>query len=438
MSQRVSPSPQNHRVQRTVLDNGLTILVVENPAADIIAARIFTRAGGLWEQPHQAGLSHLVSAVLTKGTEQLSSLEIAERVESVGAGLSADAATDYFLLSLKTVSADFPEILGLAGQLLRSPTFPEAEVELERRLTLQSIRSQQEQPFAIAMEQLRQAMYQDHPYALSALGTEETVAQLTRADLQQYHQTYFRPDNTIISLVGRITQDEAIALVQQTLGDWTAPNTALPTLDLPLVPAQAQRLATVQETQQSIVMLGYLAPSVQRVGSSELDSDYAALKLLSTYLGNGLSSRLFVELREKRGLAYEVSAFYPTRRDQSQFVTYMGTAPENTAIALQGLQHEVERLCTTRLTPEELQAAKNKILGQYALGKQTNSQIAQVLGWYETLGLGVEFDAQFQEDIAAVTAEAVQEVAQRHFSTPYVSLVGPAAYVREIAEPAVR
>lgn len=438
MSQRVSPSLQSHRVQRTVLENGLTVLVVENPAADIIAARIFTRAGGLWEQPHQAGLSHLVSAVLTKGTEQLSSLEIAERVESVGAGLSADAATDYFLLSLKTVSADFPEILGLAGQLLRSPTFPEAEVELERRLTLQSIRSQQEQPFAIAMEQLRQAMYQDHPYALSALGTEETVAQLTRADLQHYHQTYFRPDNTIISMVGRITQDEAIALVRQTLGDWEAPNTALPTLKLPVVTPQAQRLATIQETQQSIVMLGYLAPSVQQVGSSELNNDYAALKLLSTYLGNGLSSRLFVELREKRGLAYEVSAFYPTRRDQSQFVTYMGTAPENTAIALQGLQHEVERLCNTCLSPEELQAAKNKILGQYALGKQTNSQIAQVLGWYETLGLGVEFDVQFQADIAAVTAEVAQEVANRHFSTPYVSLVGPAAYVREIAEPAVR
>ena len=145
----------NQTIHRTVLDNGIVVLVAENPAADIIAARIFVRAGSCWEPQEQAGLAHLVSAVLTKGTPELSSLEIAERVESVGASLSADAAADYFLLSLKTVTSDFAEILRLAGQLLRSPTFPEVEVELERRLAMQAIRSQQEQPFTIAFEQLR-------------------------------------------------------------------------------------------------------------------------------------------------------------------------------------------------------------------------------------------------------------------------------------------
>ncbi|MGA7933046.1 MAG: insulinase family protein, partial [Kovacikia sp.] len=160
--------------------------------------------------------------------------------------------------------------------------------------------------------------------------------------------------------------------------------------------------------------------------------DYAALKLLNNYLGNGLSSRLFVELREKRGLAYEVSAFYPTRLDPAQFVVYMGTAPENTAIALKGLQVEVDRLRTNALIPEELQSAKNKILGQYALGKQTNSQIAQIFGWYETLGLGIEFDVRFQEQIAAVTLEAAQESALKYLTEPYVSLVGPETALKEI------
>jgi zinc protease len=155
-------------------------------------------------------------------------------------------------------------------------------------------------------------------------------------------------------------------------------------------------------------------------------SDYAALKLLTTYLGNGLSSRLFVELREKRGLAYEVSAFYPTRLDTSHFVAYIGTAPENTAIALDGLKQEVDRLCETVLTDEELQSAKNKLLGQYALGKQTNAQIAQTYGWYETLGLGVAFDDLFQQQVAEVTAEEAQTAAQRFLMQPYVSLVGSA------------
>jgi zinc protease len=417
-------------IHRTVLNNGIVVLVVENPSADIIAARIFVRAGSRWESAQQSGLSHLVASVITKGSAQFSSLEIAEQVETVGASLGTDSTSDYFLLSLKTVSSDFAEMLALAGELLRSPTFPLEEVELERRLTLQAIRSQQEQPFTIAMDQLRQAMYGQHPYARSGLGTQETVAQLTQQDLQQYHRAYFRPDNLVISIAGRVDPEAAIALVESVLGDWQAPSVSLPTLSPPPIVAAPTQVITPQETQQSIVMLGYLAPAVSLDATTA--SDYAALKVLNTYLGNGLSSRLFVELREKRGLAYDVSAFYPTRLDTSQFVVYMGTAPENTAIAQAGLRTEVDRLRTTPLTEAELQSAKNKMLGQHALGKQTNSQLAQIFGWYETLGLGIEFDTRFQQEVAAVTTKAAQSAADRCFIEPYLSLLGPAAVVNAI------
>ncbi|GAB4203884.1 MAG: pitrilysin family protein [Coleofasciculaceae cyanobacterium] len=430
MPQTVTFLPQQPFVHRTVLDNGIVVLAIENSAADIIATRIFIRAGSQWEPRDKAGLSHLLSTTITKGTEQLSAIDIAERIESMGANLSADAATDYFLLSLKTVSTDWPEILKLAGQILRSPSFPENEVELERYLTTQDIRSQKEQPFSIAFEQLRQAMYQDHPYALSVLGTEATVSQLNRADLELFHQTYFRPDNMVISVAGRVTPEEAVAQVERVLGDWQPPETPLPAPQLPLITSQPCQVITPQETQQSIVMLGYLASPLQ-------NPDYTTLKLLNTYLGNGLSSRLFVELREKRGLAYDVSAFYPTRQSASSFVVYMGTAPDNTEIAIAGLRKEVERLCSTVLGDDELQAAKNKLLGQYALGKQTNAQLAQVYGWYEALGLGIEFDTQFQQEVNDVTPELAQAVASRYFSQPYVSLVGPAEVITPLAIPMV-
>lgn len=420
IQQAITHSLQNRTIHRVVLDNGMVVLAVENPAADIVAARLYVRAGGRYEPASQAGLSHLLSAVLTKGTDRLSSQQIAERVESVGASLGADAAVDYCLMSLKTVSSDFAEMLELLAELVRSPAFPEEEVELEQKLTLQGIRSMQEQPFSVANTQLRQILYRDHPYAMSSLGTEETVGQLDRGALQTYHQTYFRPDNMVISIVGRIDPEEAIALVSRFFGDWQNPSSPLPTLTLPTPPLQPERVVTQQDTQQAIVMLGYLAASVR-------DADHITLKLLNTYLGNGLSSRLFVELREKRGLAYDVSAFYPTRLDTSHFVTYIGTAPENAATALEGLHYEVSRLHETLLTPEELQSAKNKLLGQYALGKQTNAQIAQIFGWYETLNLGIEFDQQFQEAVAAVTATDIQQAVQKHLTQPYVSLVGPAA-----------
>lgn len=410
-------------VQKVVLDNGITLISIENHAADLIAGRIFLKdAGSRWESREKAGLFHLLSTVLTKGTEKLSALDIAEQVESIGAGLGADTSTDYFVLSLKTVAADFEQMLHLAGEILRSPSFPEAEVEREKQITRQNIRSQLEQPFNVAFNQLREVMYRDHPYGLSILGTEETVSNLSRSDLQQYHQNYFRPDNLIISLSGRLTLEEGIKLVKQVFGDWQVSASPSQVLVIPELESQPCQKRLPQETQQSIVMLGYLAAAVK-------DENYPALKLLSTYLGNGLSSRLFVELREKRGLAYDVSAFYPTRLDRSQFVVYMGTAPNNTAIAVEGLRQETERLCHTALTSEELQAAKNKLLGQYALGKQTNAEMAQLFGWYETLGLGIEFDTQFQEEIAQITSETAQKVAQEHFTEPFISLVGPAAVI---------
>ena len=404
-------------VHRLRLDNGLIVIVGENPTADLIAGRIFLKnAGSLWEPREKAGLSNLLATVITKGTQNLSSGQIAEAVESIGAGLGADASSDYFMISVKTISKDFASMLELISEILRSPTFPEAEIALEKRLIAQAIRSQKEQPFNVAFNHLREMIYQDHPYGLSILGDEQTVSQLCREDLINYHKYHFRPDNLIVSLSGRINVDDAVDLVEKTLGDWPIPSHTLSRQNLPKLSSCPVEKIINQDTQQSIIMLGYLTVGVK-------SPDYPVLKLLSTYLGSGLSSRLFVELREKRGLAYDVSAIYPTRLEPSQFVLYMGTAPQNTTIAIEGLQKEAERLCYQELTPEELQGAKNKLLGQYALGKQTNGELAQLYGWYETLGLGVEFDHEFQAMISKVTAEIAQNVAKNYLLSPYLSVV---------------
>lgn len=402
-----------------MLDNGLTVLITENPIADIVAARFFLRAGSSWETPAQFGLANLLAAVLTKGTTAHSAQAIASQIESVGAGLSADATADYFLLSLKTVSADFARLLPLAAEILQSPSFPTDQIELERKLTLQAIRSQQERPMSLGMNQLRQAIYgKQHPSSQSGLGTEITVAQIQAADLHQFHQTHFRPDNVVISLAGKITAPAAIALVESAFGNWQAPHQSLPELHLPPINSQPHTRVLVQPTQQSLVLVGYLATSLR-------SPDHAALRVLNTYLGSGLSSRLFVELREKRGLAYEVSSIYPSRIHPAYFVVYMGTGAENTAIALESLQAEVQRLCEAPLSQAEIQVAQSKILGQHALSKQTNAQLASLYGGCEILGLGLDYDRQFQTDIASVSPEQAHQVAQRYLSAPYISLVGP-------------
>jgi zinc protease len=408
----------NHPIHRSQLANGIVVLTIASPAADIVSGRLFIPAGSRWESAEQAGLAHLLTAVLTKGTEQLSALEIADRVESAGAGLGADVTTDYLQMSVKTVKSDLVEIFKLAGQILRIPSFRDEQIELERKLTLQSIRSQTEQPFNNAYRQLRESLYAEHPYARSPLGTADTVGKITRQDLVNYHQTHIRPDRLIVCLAGRITPDEATELVTQVFGDWEIPTSAPPTLTTPIVNTQPQAQFEHQATQQAIVMLGYLAPAMH-------DPDCIPLKLINSYLGNGMSSRLFVELREKRGLAYDVSAFYPTKLDTSHFAVYMGTAVSNTRVAVSGLRAEVERLCMKPLSAIELQSAKDRLLGQYALGKQTNGQLAQTYGWYELMGLELDFDRQFSEAIQKLSADRLQEVAEKYLSEPYISIVSP-------------
>lgn len=416
--------------QKFELANGLVVLLTENPIADIVAARIFVGAGSTREPFNQAGLAYLMAATLTKGTHRFSSADIAEQVESVGASLGVERAPDYFLLSLKTVSEDFLDILTLAAELLRYPSFPEPEVELEKKLALQSIRSQQEQPFTLALKGLRQSLFPPgHPYTQTGPGDPDQIAQLQPADLHQYHQTYFRPDNMVVSLSGNLKAAEGVEHCQQVFGDWPAPEQKLPPPEVlqhaakAALATESNLSVTPQPTQQSIVMLGHLAPSVQ-------EPNYAALKLLYTYLCNGLSSRLFVELREKQGLAYEVSGFYPTRLGPSHFVVYLGTAAENTAIALSKLQAEIDRLRQQPLTTEELETAKSKLLGQYMLGKQSNAQLAHLMGWYEALGLGIHYDQTFPTQITHLDAEAVYEAACQHLQKSHVSLVGSEAAVQ--------
>jgi len=416
MSQRIS--------DRLVLSNGIVVLVTENPTVDIIAARCFFAGGERVQTASKSGLTHLAASLMTRGTERYSSLEIAEQVESIGASLGTECSSDYFLLSLKTISSDFHDMLMLGSEILRSPSYPDSEIDLERRLTIQAIRSQQERPFTIAYDCLQHLMYGDHPYGFSSLGTEATVSQLTRNDLVDFHQTYLRPDQMVVSIAGKISSEQALSLVGEAFGDWKSPNQP-PVISTPTPQFQPLLVTHEQDTQQAIVMIGYPAPSVS-------SPDYAALKMISTYLGNGLSSRLFVELREKRGLAYEVSAFYPTRLEASQFVAYMGTASQNTGTALEGLRHECERLATVTITEDELAICKSKLLGQYALGKQTNGQIAQVYGWYEVMGLGLEFDTRFVESIESVTQADVLKAAQQYFTTPAISVVGSEAALQQL------
>lgn len=400
------------------LANGVRLRVTPNPGANIIAARLFVGVGTWKEAPSQQGISNLLAAVLTKGTPSRSALAIGELVEGLGAGFGTDATPDYFVVSLKAVGHDFVPLLTLAADVLRNPTFPPEEIELERRMVLQMIQAQGEQPFLVAIEQLRRALYPSHVYGVGSLGKAETVATLEQSDLQAFHRAHFYPKNLVISVAGAVDAPRVQEWVEQCFGDWQGeapPETPPPVLP----PPQDDRwLCCPHSSQQTLILLGYPVPGISH-------SAYVALKLLSTYLGGGMSSRLFVQLREQQGLAYDVSAFYPTRRWGSSLVAYVGTAPEKGAIALEQLHQELQCLSQNPLDEPTVQALRHKVLGQYLLGQQTNDQLAHLAGWYEILGLGRDFDAQFQAQVKGIQSLDLWSVARTYLQHPWVSLVGP-------------
>lgn len=406
--------------QRFHLSNGITLLIAQNPAINIAAVRLFFRGGARLDPEHLAGRANLMATVLTKGTQRRDSHEIGVAVESLGAAIGVDCTADYLEMGLKCVSADLPESLSLMAEILREPSFPDSEVNRERELMLQTIRAQHERPFSLAFDQLRRTLYGNHPYAFPTMGRERTIIALTQSDLIAYHSLCCRPDRLVISAVTPYPPEQIQAQIDMILGNWSLPNSSSLTADPVLPPlSSARQLTLEQPTQQSLIMIGAR-------GAAATAEDYPCLKVLATYLGNGLSSRLFVELREKRGLAYEVSAFFATRQDPAPFAAYMGTAAENTQIALEGLRGELDRLLEAPLSAEEVALAKRKILGQYALGKQTNAQIAQLLGWYEVLGLGMEFDQIYPQRIQAITPADLHQAAQTYLAQPITSIVGPA------------
>lgn len=410
-----------HHVQ---LENGIRLLAIEKTDVDIVAAHFFWQGGASANRTEQAGLAHLTAALMTKGTDNHCAQAIAESVESMGALLGAECAPDYSGLALKSVSTDFPSLLSLASDIIRNPSVPEEELERERQLTLQAIRAQEEQPFAAAMIPLQKALFGTHPYADSMAGTVETVSLFSQIDLVNFHRSHIRPDTTVISICGNISVDKAEHLVRNLFSEWHLPRSLKP-LSPPIDPFPVlqgeRRLETVQDTQQTIAVIGYRAPSIY-------SQDWPALKLLAVHLGGGLSSRLFVQLREKQGLAYDVSASYSSRRYEAPLIAHIGTAPVNADRAIASLKAEIEHLRNHPLSEQELLLAKRKITGQYALSKQTNAQIAQVMGWYEMLGLGVDRERSYLARIEALSANTVLEAAREHLQHPVTSVAGPATF----------
>lgn len=417
-------------VTKTVLANGTTLLMKPSPSTQTVALSIFARGGRLAEP--RPGVSAMTARLLTRGTQSRTSHEIREQLESLGLTLGVTSAEDYFQVSAASVSTDLAHLLLMLEDVLTRPTFPQDELEKERKLMLHELQTSRDHPSNLMVEKLTEALYPDHPYGYVGQKLEETLPHITREDVQRYYRHQMQPENLVIAVAGNFDPAWMKSGLEQIVVQLPAdPANDILTTTLPNVkPLPADKMVETGKPEQADAWIayGWLAPDIANT------RDYTALKLINTLLGSGLSSRLFVNLREKQGLAYNVSSSYPSTLKNGRFMMFIGTDPKNIDKALAGFNSEIRRLQQEPLSDEELENTKSRLIGLFALAHETNANQAFYLGFYETLGVGYGFDAEYPHIIRRITAQDIQRVAQTYLNRPRVTTIVAPKTVRTETE----
>jgi zinc protease len=412
---RAQAPAETVRVER--LDNGLTVIVRENPVAPVVAIALLLRMGSRWETAANAGISNFTHAVMVKGTTKRGGGELAEAVAGLGGKISAAGDVDYSGIQASALARFWRELLELTAELALQPRLAPEEVDRERDWLVSRLQRRRDNAPSRAFDELYAAVYGRHPYGLPSLGTREALGRIDHAALVAWYRAFYRPERMTLVVSGQVSSGEVMAEARRLFG--AVPGAALPP-DPALTPPRPAggRVVVAAPAQQTQILLGGLAPSLDH-------PDHAAVKVLSTILGGGMAGRLFVELRDRSALAYTAASYYDPVHEPGLLVLYLGTAPQNAVQAEQALGREVQKIRDVPVPADELARAKGYLLGRYAMDRRTNERLAWYLAFYEVEGVGRGYPDRFRQQVEAVTAADVQRVARTYLAQPTTVVLGP-------------
>src|SRR5881296_1369121 len=416
-SRRRTVKPSELGVRRSfdvhshVLENGLKVLLVENPSIPTVSLNASVMTGARYDPEPKAGLALMASRLLDEGTENRTSLEIADAIESVGGAIDADGSFERVVVSAGVLNKDVDLGLELLADLLIRPIFPQEYVDKEKERTLAEILSAKDRPQVVAGWAFNELVYQDHPLHRPSHGYPETVERLTRDDLLDFHQKYFVPNNVILSVVGDFKVPDVLPKIEKAFGAWLSKTIDFPTYPEPVRQSGKRTKFIRMPAQQLNIYLGHLG--VQRT-----NPDYYALQVLDTILGGGagFTARIPQRLRDELGLAYTTFASITMTAglDPGRFISFIGTSPENMKLAIDGLLNEIRRIIEEPVAAQELQDAKDYLTGSFVFAFESSPQIARFLVHAEVYGLGFDYVEKYPEYIRAITIEDISRVAKMY------------------------
>lgn len=433
------PAISVQTVVRKVLDNGIIVIVKPEPGNGLVAIDAIVKAGAGQESIQTAGVGIFVSRLLLAGTRAKSADTVASIADEVGGNIATSWEPDTSSIRAVTTSAGFDKAMNLIGDCLSEANFEPQWIEQQRKVMIAGLKVSKDDVFHRAYSDLRQSLYEDNGYRRPYTVTERAVTLATAQDLQKFFSMYYAPNNLVLSIAGDVTADHAIERVQRAFAGVVARK--LP-VDRGVPDESLDRSkfrASEGDTGAAYLLLGWLAPSV-------MSPDYAAFAVMSTALGGGKGSMMFQELRQKRGIGYEIGTMYPKLRYQSHLVAYVVTDPfknggvSNTPeLVLDDAKKAVvaltEILKASLLSTEDLERAKGYTIGTYALSHQHLAERAYLLGWAEAVGLGYGFDSAYADTIQKVTAADVQRVAAKYLTNYSAVLLLPKTQSTPTPEP---
>ena len=399
------------------LDNGFTVVVRENPVAPVVALALLVRMGSRWETAANAGVSNLTHAVMVKGTTRRSGSDLAETVASLGGKIAAAGDVDYSGIQGTALARYWRELLDITAELALTPRMSAGDVARERDWLKSRIQRRRDNAPAHAFDAFYAALFGGHPYGLPRLGTPESLDRIDHAAIVAWYRAFYRPDRMTLAVSGQVAAPDVIAAARRLFGG-PPQGPPIPDVSIPPPRSSGGRTVITQEAQQTQILAGGLAPSLDH-------PDHAPVKVLSTVLGGGMAGRLFVELRDKRALAYTAASYYDPVREAGALILYLGTAPESAARAEAALLEQVARVRDEPLPADELTRAKGYLLGRYAMDRRTNERLAWYLAFYEVEGVGRDYPDRYRARVEAVTAADVQRVARTYLANPTVLVLGP-------------
>lgn len=384
--------------------NGVKFIIKQTKGPGIVSGTIFIKGGSVDDPPGKKGLANLTLKLLLKGSKNYDSLYINKFFEDSGGFISSSVSEEISTIEFSIRKEDFPKAVDIIKDIIINPIFPEDKLKIEINNTKYQIRAKKEDGFSYAFDKLRADAFKGTPFETSPLGKEEDLDNITISDVKDLWKKFLSSDRFIFSIVG----DMDIKDIKSAFSDINIPSDkSLQDYTINLQLSKEECNIYSREGAQSTILMLYEAPGLNSGG------DYFKFRLFNAILGSGFTSKLFQELREKRGYAYAVGSSYSPRFRFGTMITYIATSPEKTQDAINDMRYIVNTLPQI-ISEEDINIAKEKIIGDFLMNHQTRLKQSYFLGWFEMAGFGFEYDINFPQIIKSLDLKDIMQVYNKY------------------------